>query len=134
MDNNKDDFIEFVQKHFKVKKDKDGSFVVYSGNQRYRITNEGMFLQTADDDSRASKPSSRGRFPQIGDDDILPDFNQRIKKKDRIKGMFPDPRDLFPSEETSPIDIDEIYPKGKKKGEGPNTEPDPDHFNPEGFC
>lgn len=128
----RDDFIEFVKKHFKVKEDRDGSFVVISGNQRYRITNEGLFPPLPGVNKPSDLPGHHG-FPHLGDDDICPDFNQRIKKKDRIKGMFPDPKELFPSEETSPIDIDEIYPKSKKKGEGPRPDPDPDHFNPNSF-
>lgn len=66
-------------------------------------------------------------FGDIGRDDIFPDFEQDINKKENPKGMYPNPEEMFNSDDDPLIDTYPTFPSNKKKKDW--MEPDPDNYN-----
>lgn len=151
-----DDVLELLRKRFEVKDGPDGSFTVYTRSGTYLITkidssspvsasasnypqslikedisesqtsgNDNPFAPLIKNEDEKERFSPFGR---IGEDDIAPDLDPKLKKKSRIKGMMPSPDNLNSSDGSPFIDVDPAYPSKKKKDRGP--EPDPDHYDP----
>ncbi|ELA41831.1 uncharacterized protein VICG_01183 [Vittaforma corneae ATCC 50505] len=152
-----DDLLEFLKKHFKVRMESDGSFTVYTNSGTYLISkaDSSSFVnastsgqsqalarehrpsepQTSKEDSLfepliKDKPGEEhiSPFGKIGADDIAPNFDQKLKKKSKVKGMVASPDNLDSSDDNPFINVDPAYPSKKKKDRGP--EPDPDHYDP----
>lgn len=138
-----EDFIEFLMKHYKAKPNPDGSYTVETSNGVYRIARQ---LPTAASSECASFkqeggfdgipiPRNRRDSRAIGDDDVYPNLDNRIRRHHKVKGMFPEPGEILghadsdSSSETNPlINIDPPFPSKNKHKRFP--EPDPDHYNP----
>ncbi|KAM0681105.1 hypothetical protein GINT2_000890 [Glugoides intestinalis] len=82
-------------------------------------------MNSNQDDKKKDK-KNKG-FGDIGRDDIHPSFEQSSEKKEKPKGMFPNPEEMFDSDDDSKIDIYPTFPSNKKKKDW--MEPDPDNYN-----
>lgn len=143
-----ENFIEFLMKHYKVSVNQDSSYTVETSSGTYHITKESKPSNMLTEYGVSRQEGSFDKIPifqkgdrkhTIGRDDLRPDFDGKIKRKHKIKGMLSDPDEIprlggdsDSSSETNPlINISPPFPsKGKHKK---FPEPDPDHYNPNGF-
>lgn len=139
-------FIEFLMRHYKVCENTDGSYTVETSNGTYSVVRQfksgtlpTQFDASKREESFNKTPISRDRKDRryvIGRDDVRPDFDCRIGRKHKIKGMFPDQGempnpdgDFDSSSEANPlISVDPAFPSKSRHKKFP--EPDPDDYNP----
>lgn len=123
MDN--EDLINFLKTKYKVKRTKDGTYVVKTLEGTFTIKEDKNYMFESDE-----SPNRLGR------DDIMPNFDNRITREPGFRGAIPTFQDLedmtgeslskdSETGEDNPFaKYDPIYPhrKGNKKGNEPDND------------